>query len=83
VTSSSGYGIAFCKNAHWLFDQGLWSLTEEYKAIVAADRFDEAGPEDLLLRRSVGTKIRLPANPSYWPATAHLAWHRKHKFQGA
>ena len=24
-------GIALCENAHWLFDQGLWSLTDDYR----------------------------------------------------
>ena len=43
----------------------------------------EDGPEDLLLRQSSGRQILLPANPSYWPARSYLAWHRKHKFQGA
>lgn len=23
-------GIALCKNAHWLFDNGLWSLSDDY-----------------------------------------------------
>jgi putative restriction endonuclease len=75
-------GIALCKNAHWLFDQGLWSLTDDYEVIVAVGRFDEAGPDAFLLRRSPGRQIEVPANRSYWPDRSHLAWHRKHKFQG-
>jgi putative restriction endonuclease len=75
-------GIALCKNAHWLFDQGLWSLTDDYEVIVASDRFDEAGPDAFLLDRFAGTRIALPENRSYWPDVNHLAWHRKHKFQG-
>ena len=74
-------GIALCKNAHWLFDQGLWSLTDDYEVIVAFARFDEAGPDAFLLRRSSGKQIALPAIRSYWPDRNHLAWHRKHKFQ--
>lgn len=75
-------GIALCKNAHWLFDQGLWSLTDDYQVIVAFERFDEAGPDALLLRGAAGRRINLPAIRSYWPDRNHLAWHRKHKFQG-
>ena len=75
-------GIALCKNAHWLFDQGLWSLTDDYEVIVAVGRFDEAGPDAFLLRRSPGRQIELPADRNYWPDRSHLAWHRKHKFQG-
>ena len=76
-------GIALCKNAHWLFDQGLWSLTDDYEVIVACARFDEAGPDAFLLRGSAGKQIELPAIRNYWPDRNHLAWHRKHKFQAA
>jgi putative restriction endonuclease len=24
-------GLALCKNAHWLFDKGLWTISQEYK----------------------------------------------------
>ncbi len=75
-------GIALCKNAHWLFDQGLWSLTDDYEVIVAAGRFNEAGPDSLLLQRFSGKRILFPVNRNYWPDRNHLAWHRKHKFQG-
>lgn len=34
-------GIALCKNAHWMFDQGLWSLDDDYRVIVAHSSFDE------------------------------------------
>ena len=26
---------------HWLFDNGLWSLSDDYRVIVARGRFDE------------------------------------------
>lgn len=76
-------GIALCKNAHWAFDQGLWSLTDGYEVIVATHRFDEAGHEAFLLSRMAGKKILLPANKNYWPDKTHLAWHRKRKFEAA
>jgi putative restriction endonuclease len=28
-------GISLSKNAHWLFDAGLWSITEDYTVVVA------------------------------------------------
>ena len=76
-------GIALSKNAHWLFDQGLWSLTDNYEVIVAAHRFDEAGHEALLLNGMARKKMLLPANKNHWPDKSHLAWHRKHKFEVA
>jgi putative restriction endonuclease len=74
-------GIALCKNAHWLFDQGLWSLTDDYRVIVASDRFHESGDETLLLHRIAGKQIHLPPDSSYWPDKACLTWHRERKFR--
>jgi putative restriction endonuclease len=34
-------GLALCKNAHWLFDNGLWTLSDDYLVIVAVGRFAE------------------------------------------
>jgi putative restriction endonuclease len=75
-------GIALCKNAHWMFDEGLWSLDDEYRILVAARRFDESGAEPFLLTFRANTPILLPADPNYWPDKTHLAWHRKrHGFE--
>ena len=74
-------GIALCKNAHWLFDQGLWSVTDDYRVIVASDRFHESGNEAFLLSRVVGKCIHLPADRDYWPDKANLAWHRERKLR--
>ncbi|TRZ97791.1 MAG: hypothetical protein D4R81_11895 [Nitrospiraceae bacterium] len=70
-------GIALSKNAHWLFDQGLWSLTDDCRVIVAANRFHESGNDALLLERMAGCRIFLPSSRDYWPDRIHLAWHRK------
>ena len=34
-------GLALCKNAHWLFDRGLWTLSDDYKVVVARNHIDE------------------------------------------
>src|SRR5262245_33228024 len=71
-------GIALCKNAHWMFDEGLWSLDDEYRVLVATKRFDESGTEAHLLSLKANSRILLPVDPNYWPDKAHLAWHHKH-----
>lgn len=76
-------GLALCKNAHWLFDQGLWSLTDDYEVIVAQGQFAEAGPDQMLLATYHGRRIHLPADQALWPNPAHLHWHRKNRFKGA
>jgi putative restriction endonuclease len=75
-------GIALSKNAHWLFDNGLWSIRDDYTVLIAERHFAEAGDSAFLLARMKGRKITLPANPSHWPSPQHLAWHRSHKFLG-
>lgn len=70
-------GIALCKNAHWMFDEGLWSLDDDYRVLIDRKRFDESGADELLLAPKANARILLPSDPNYWPDKAHLAWHRK------
>jgi putative restriction endonuclease len=74
-------GIALSKTAHWLFDRGYWSLTDDYLVLVKSDKFDEAGEAAHLLKPRAGSPIRLPAQKGFWPGPEFLAWHRRyHKF---
>lgn len=75
-------GMALCKNAHWLFDNGLWSLDDDYRVLVAKLRFSEEAPDQKPLSAYAGERIRLPVSESHWPDRKYLAWHRKHAFQG-
>jgi putative restriction endonuclease len=75
-------GLALTKNSHWLFDNGLWTLTDNYHVVVAHSKFAEAGPEHHLLAHCHGQKIHLPDNEATWPSLIHLAWHRTKKFKG-
>lgn len=76
-------GLALSKNAHWLFDNGLWTLTDDYRVIVATGQFAEEAPdESLLLSRYHDQPIHLPKKPEARPNPVHLAWHRNHRFQG-
>jgi putative restriction endonuclease len=75
-------GLALCKNAHWLFDHGLWTISQDYKVIVATQRFAEDNPDQKRLRQYHGERIRLPSDGELWPKLVYLAWHQKHRFQG-
>jgi putative restriction endonuclease len=75
-------GLALCKNCHWLFDNGLWTLTDDYRVLVALGRFVEHSPDQKALTEYQGRKINLPSDPKYWPDPLHIAWHRKHRFRG-
>jgi len=71
-------GLALSKNSHWLFDRGLWSISDDFRVIVTSASFEESGPEALLLRNMAGRPIRLPDRPDLQPDPRHLAWHRQH-----
>jgi putative restriction endonuclease len=70
-------GIALSKNAHWQFDRGLWSITDDYRVIVNKDKFTEAGPTGQRLADYEGQSLLLPEDPQYWPKRVHFDWHRK------
>ena len=75
-------GIALSKTAHWLFDRGFWSISDDHRVLVQDRLFDEAGAAGLLLKPRAGECILLPPNPAVWPAAKFLAWHRqRHKFE--
>ena len=77
-------GIALSKNAHWTFDQGLWTIADDYRIIIAVGQFAEAGPtEDSLLASCHGRRLHLPEDKTLWPDPIHLGWHRKARFKAA
>jgi putative restriction endonuclease len=75
-------GIALCKNAHWLFDEGLWTVAGDFTVKVAAGRFAEDSPDQKPLIDYHGQRIRLPDNTSLFPDPVHLDWHRRERFLG-
>ena len=73
-------GIALCKNAHWLFDLGLWSIDENFRVLVAPALFVEACPTQEPLLSMVGKELLLPRDKQLWPSEKNMAWHRKERF---
>jgi putative restriction endonuclease len=74
-------GIALSKTAHWLFDEGYWTIDPDLRVLVAHRVFEEEGDATLLLKRRAGTRIILPKNRHFLPAEEFLQWHRTHKFE--
>lgn len=75
-------GLALSKNAHWLFDNGLWTLDDDFRILVASGCFSEASPDQKALGEYQGQEIRLPRDRNFWPRPAYLRWHRQKRFQG-
>lgn len=70
-------GIALSKTAHWLFDRGFWSISDDYRVVVAEQKFEEAGESPYLLKRKAGEELLLPVNAHFWPDHRSLLWHRQ------
>lgn len=70
-------GIALSKTAHWLFDRGFWSISDDYRILVASGKFEEAGEESQLLKLRDQTVLLLPTSSHFLPARECLLWHRE------
>lgn len=65
-------GLALCKNHHWGFDSGWFTITETYKVEVSP-RLQNA-----VSYITAETEILLPQNALYYPEPGALRWHRQH-----
>ena len=70
-------GLALSKNAHWQFDRGLWSVSDNYRVVVKCENFVEEGVPGQKLADFHGRRLFLPSDPKYWPDQLHLSWHRR------
>lgn len=76
-------GLALSKNAHWQFDQGLWTISDNFRVIIAVGHFSEDSPNAKALSEYHGCKLRLPKDRELWPDLKHVAWHRNKRFLGS
>lgn len=81
--NDSRNGLALTRNAHWAFDEGLWTLSDDYHVLVAANHFDEDDPRGSGLRHYHGQPIRLPSKRELWPDPDSIQWHRSHVYCGS
>lgn len=71
-------GISLCKNHHWAFDRGWFSITDTYQIIVPEDRIHEEPPSGApALQDYHGEPILLPNQPQFHPDLEALDWHRE------
>ena len=71
-------GMALCKTHHWLFDKGLISVDQHYRALVSK-AIEKEEPERLV-SRFAGREIRLPERVERFPSQVALEWHRGEVF---
>jgi putative restriction endonuclease len=70
-------GLALCKNHHWAFDHGWFSISDDYRILIPRDRITEEPPEDAkTMREFHNESIFLPQREAYYPSLEALHWHR-------
>ncbi|QIZ73412.1 HNH endonuclease [Oxynema aestuarii] len=73
-------GLSLCKNHHWAFDKGWFSIDDDYKIIVTND-LQEDSPYARPISDFVGEAIILPNSQKYFPSLDALSWHRVNIFK--
>ena len=76
-------GLALTPDAHWMFDQGLWTaipVGNDLLVHVATSRFTESSPSGRRLATLQGKPLHFHAHARLRPMMECLAWHaRKHR----
>ena len=69
-------GLALSKNAHWMFDEGLWSVRADGRVLLAPQRFTENGPEGLRLAPYAGRFLQFADGVTLRPSPVYFGRHR-------
>ena len=60
-------GLALCKNAHWQFDRGLWSLTDDFRVLLRPDLFTDPGAANSAWAQWLAARSACPNGGSIGP----------------
>jgi putative restriction endonuclease len=72
-------GLSLCKNHHWAFDRGWFSISDDYTLMVS-DALTEQSPHGTPMKEFQGQRIQLPTWETYYPRSEALSWHRENVF---
>lgn len=73
-------GLALTPDAHWMFDEGLWTVTpkgDHFLVQVAIGRFSESSPHGRLLATFDQKPLHFHNHARLRPDPKHFEWHRK------
>jgi putative restriction endonuclease len=73
-------GLALTRDAHWMFDKGLWTLDADRRILVAKEIFAEWGPETEWLQARHQQRAIFNEGTSLRPDDRCIHWHRAHVF---
>ena len=71
-------GIALSGTAHWMFDRGLISLSDDLEVLVSRQVNDVEGVWSLINKTR---RASVPVNAAQRPHPSYLAWHRQTCFK--
>ncbi len=78
-------GLALTPDAHWMFDQGLWTAVprgDDLLVHVAVGRLSESSPHGRSLAAQDGRPLYFHEHARLRPAAEYFAWHsRKHRIE--
>jgi len=72
-------GLSLCKNHHWAFDRGWFTIGDDYKIIVSED-LQEHSPNSKPLKAFENEQIYLPSQSAHLPRLEAIRWHREKRF---
>jgi putative restriction endonuclease len=70
-------GLALSKNAHWMFDAGLWSVDADLRIVVNTQAFTEHGPEAFRLGTFSGRHLQFDPSARLRPSAEGFRLHRR------
>jgi hypothetical protein len=72
-------GLALSKSVHWAFDQGIFTISDQYEVIIHPEA-RRASTKAFPLMETDHKRITLPTDPAYYPHQEALVWHRQERF---
>lgn len=78
--SNINNGLSLCKNHHWAFDNGLFTIDDNYKIIISS-HFKEYSPNCRSMREFNGEQLLLPKFNLHYPRIDAIQWHRSNIFR--
>jgi hypothetical protein len=72
-------GITLSRTAHWAFDKGIFTISDQYEIIVHP-KAKNASINKFPILDMHGTQISLPEDENYYPHPEAIEWHKKEVF---
>ncbi len=72
-------GLALSSTAHWAFDKGIFTISDQYEIIVNP-KAKSASLSKFPILEKEGQQIDLPGDQKFYPHQESLKWHREEVF---